>query len=93
MHLDWDGVIEDNPQSDVLNEIDVLTMAGNIPTFISCKNGKLDTNGKLHALYELETVAQRFGGKYARKVLVVRHEFGSVHEERAGELGIEVRLV
>ena len=42
----------------------------------------------LHALYELETVVSRFGGK---KVLVTANELGDAYMERAKEMGIEVR--
>ncbi len=91
IHLDWDGVIQDRRGIDVLNEIDVLSIRGNIPTFISCKSGNMSTQQVLHALYELETVASRFGGKYARKVLVTARELGDVYLERAVEMGVEVR--
>ena len=91
LHLDWDGVIHEEPGSDVLNEIDVLSLKGNVATFISCKSGKMDAKQALHALYELETVAGRFGGKYARKVLVTAKEIGEIYRERAEEMGIEVR--
>ena len=50
-----------------INEIDVIAMKGAIPVFISCKNGYFDVN----ELYKLNTVADRFGNKYAKKVLVV----------------------
>ena len=59
--------LEDGQPSHTSNEIDVACMCGNIPAFISCKNGKVDKN----ALYELHTVANRLGGKYAKKILVV----------------------
>lgn len=88
VHLDWDGTIHQRMGMDVLNEIDVLSFSGNIPTFISCKGGNTDQN----ALYELETVAERFGGKYAKKVLVLSHELKNVHKMRAEEMGIEVRV-
>lgn len=52
---------------DTINEIDVVLMRSTIPTFISCKSGKA---GSL-ALHELETVTSRFGGNYAKKVLVM----------------------
>lgn len=91
VHLDWDGVIHEQPGVDVVNEIDVLSLRGNIPTFISCKSGKLGGQQILHALYELETVAGRFGGKYARKVLISMKKLGSVYEERAAEMGIELK--
>ena len=37
------------------------------PIFISCKSGK--AGGA--ALHELETVSRKFGGKYARKALIL----------------------
>lgn len=91
IHLDWDGVIHEQPGVDVLNEIDVLSLKGNVPTFISCKSGKMGGQQSLHALYELETVSSRFGGKYAKKILVTAKELGDVYMERAKEMGIEVR--
>ena len=91
VHIDWDGVIPTIPGPDVVNEIDVLSLAGNIPTFISCKSGKMTRPETLFALYELETVARRFGGKYARKVLVTIAPLGDAYMRRAEELGIEVR--
>ncbi len=91
VHLDWDGVLHYTPGIDVLNEIDVMSIKGNIPTFISCKTGKMGPSNTLHALYELETVAGRFGGKYARKVLVTSRDLQDVYIKRAEEMGIEVR--
>jgi len=90
VHIDWDGEL--NYDNDVLNEIDVLTLQDNIPTFISCKSGKLEKTKALQALYELETVAKRFGGKYAKKVLVVTKPLGDAYQARADEMGIEVRV-
>ena len=90
VHLDWDGQLNDKPGSDVLNEIDVLSLDGNIPTFISCKSGKMGSQQALHALYELETVTRRFGGKYARKKLVLAKELSRIYMERAEEMGIEI---
>ena len=90
VHLDWDGVVQSKGM-DVLNEIDVLTISGNVPTFISCKGGKMGSHQTLHALYELFTVTRRFGGKYAKKVLVTARPIGRTYMERAEELGIEVR--
>ncbi len=63
--IDWDG----NDRSEeirTVNEIDVVAMKGAIPIFISCKNGDFDAN----ELYKLETVTDRFGGEYAKKILV-----------------------
>ena len=93
VHLDWDGVIHDRPGEDVLNEIDVLSLNGYIPTFISCKGGKMAPHQILHALYELETVAGRFGGKYAGKVLVTAVDIGKIYKERAAEMQIEIRQI
>ena len=90
VHLDWDGVLHYMPGIDVLNEIDVLSLKGNIPVFISCKTGKMGPSKALHALYELETVANRIGGKYARKVLVTSRPLADVYLKRAQEMGIEV---
>lgn len=68
-HIDWTGEIRDadNPGYDTINEIDVILMRNVCPIFISCKSGKA---GGL-ALHELETVSRKFGGKYARKALVL----------------------
>lgn len=68
-HIDWDGEIHDidNPGYDTINEIDVILMKNVCPIFISCKSGK--AGGA--ALHELETVSRKFGGKYARKALVL----------------------
>jgi hypothetical protein len=90
VYLDWDGIIHEQMGRDVLNEIDVLTLKGNIPTFISCKTGKMTGNASLHALYELETVAERFGGKYAKKILKTAQPLNEVYRERAAEMGIVV---
>ena len=96
-NLDWDGVLLD--VGDVYNEIDVVSIKGYVPTFISCKNGRLfkknatgnRDNGYLHALYELDVVAKRFGGKYVNKVLVTWNEVGGAYRDRADEMGIKIR--
>ncbi len=90
VHIDWDGTIHRAYGKDVLNEIDVLTLEENSLTFISCKSGNMDSNKALNAMYELETVARRFGGKYVKKVLAIMKPMGSVYLERAREMGIEV---
>ena len=68
VHIDWDGTIHRAYGKDVLNEIDVMTLHGNVLTFISCKSGNMDSGKALNAMYELETVARRFGGKYAKNM-------------------------
>ena len=89
VHIDWDGVVHHNGNLDVLNEIDVMSIQNNRPTFISCKIGNVDQM----ALYELETVANRFGGKYAKKVLATAQPLSQAHMQRALEMGIEIREI
>ncbi|MBR5267823.1 MAG: DUF1887 family protein [Lachnospiraceae bacterium] len=89
VHIDWDGQIHNDGNKDVLNEIDVMSIQNDIPTFISCKIGSVDQM----ALYELETVANRFGGKYAKKVLATAQEVSTAHMRRAEEMGIEIRVI
>lgn len=67
--IDWDGEEHEasaEKQYDTENEIDVLMMHGIVPVFVSCKTG-IVTNEEL---YKLNTVAQRFGGQYSKKVLI-----------------------
>lgn len=66
--IDWDGVIHDPAKdvADTCNEIDVVLMHGATPLFISCKNGGIGDG----ELYKLHTVATRFGGPHAKKMLV-----------------------
>lgn len=66
--IDWENP-PDADTEDVKNEIDVLATVNAIPVFISCKNGCVDSD----ELYKLNTVAQRFGGKYAKKLLVMTY--------------------
>ena len=67
--IDWDGAIPESRYAftGTRNEIDVLLMHGATPLFVSCKNGDVKTE----ELYKLHTVATRFGGPYAKKMLVV----------------------
>ena len=68
VNIDWDGIIHpiDKSWKDTTNEIDLILMKGLTPIFISCKNGKIGEE----ELYKLNTVAARFGGKYAKKMLI-----------------------
>ena len=87
IHLDWDGIIERSSDGNVINEIDVLRLDNYELTFISCKNTKkIDKN----ALYELETVARRFGGKYSKMKLVCNGEVSKTDKQRAKLIGIEI---
>lgn len=87
--IDWDGIIKEG-EPNIENEIDVLLMKGLIPVFISCKNG----NFNIDELYKLNTVAERFGGKYAKKVLVAsginKMKNGGYILTRAADMGIRV---
>ncbi|MBQ8768893.1 MAG: DUF1887 family protein [Oscillospiraceae bacterium] len=64
VNIDWDGV--DRHYNDTKNEIDVILMRGLTPIFISCKIGEI----KEIEPYKLWTVAERFGGKHVKKVLI-----------------------
>ena len=87
IHLDWDGIVQSQSEGDVTNEVDVLRLDGYILTFISCKNNKrVDKN----ALYELETVTRRFGGKYSSMKLVYDGNVSLTDKERARLIGIKV---
>ena len=68
VNIDWDGVVHSPAErvSETRNEIDVILMHGTTPLFISCKNGGIGDD----ELYKLNTVAERFGGPYARKMLI-----------------------
>lgn len=91
--LDWDGKLHMGNDSikDTENEIDGLFVKGMIPVFVSCKNGNVDEN----ELYKLSCVAEKFGIKYAKKVLVVTDLQKSYTSQqrfyaRAHEMGIKI---
>ncbi len=72
--IDWDGkVYESTEVAETENEIDAVMMHGAIPVFVSCKSGIIEGE----ELYKLNTVAERFGGSYAKKVLAVTALQGS----------------
>ena len=68
VHIDWDGVVYDQRQRipNTKNEVDLILMRGMMPLFVSCKNGDV----KEEELYKLNTVATRFGGPCAPKMLI-----------------------
>ena len=68
VNIDWDGIVYDlgKKKPETRNEIDVILMHGAIPLFVSCKNGDIGDD----ELYKLHTVATRFGGPHARKMLI-----------------------
>ncbi len=87
-HLKW-GLNTADDGYMVGNEIDVLLLKGYVLTFISCKGGDVDQMD----LYELDTVASRFGGKYAKKELVTANPLETHHDQRAEEMNIAVICV
>lgn len=71
VHIDWDGIVHPstNRIPETRNEIDLILTRGLTPLFISCKNGDIGEE----ELYKLHTVASRFGGPFARKMLIATH--------------------
>ena len=91
VQIDWDGIVqEDGEVYDTRNEIDVILMHNMIPIFVSCKNGDFDAD----ELYKLNTVAERFGGKYAKKVLIAsalkNGKMDKILKQRAQDMRIKV---
>ena len=94
--IDWDGLRKEETDEDYENyietdnEIDVLAMRGAVPIFLSCKSGYIDAN----ELYKLETVARRFGGPYAKLVLVANgipnNKYGENIRDRAKQMKIHL---
>lgn len=94
VEIDWDGKLRDDSDRQAFNtenEIDVMMMRGVVPVFVSCKNGHID----VEELYKLNTVAERFGGEYAKKVLVSNAIDsmglkGKQFAQRAADMGIKI---
>jgi len=90
--IDWDSVVHDPEDRipDTRNEIDVVAIRGMTPLFISCKNGNIGEE----ELYKLSTVAERFGGPYARKMLIAtdldrKNYYGNqAFIQRASDMGV-----
>lgn len=89
--IDWDGNFHNYGDmiKDTENEIDVMFMKELVPVFVSCKNGFVGDD----ELYKLNTVASRFGGRYAKKVLVATHlgkkgEGAKYFRQRAKDMNI-----
>lgn len=65
--LEWEGANQPpDREPETRNEVDVVFLRGTTPLFISCKNGNVEDV----ELYKLHTVAHRFGGPYAKKMLI-----------------------
>lgn len=92
--IDWDGQFHNEETEEIYdteNEIDVVLMHNMIPIFISCKNGFVTTE----ELYKLNAVAERFGGRYSKKVLVATSigmggDAGEYFRQRATDMNIKV---
>jgi len=92
--IDWDGEFHDElveDEYDTENEIDILLMHDIVPVFVSCKNGIVTAD----ELYKLNTVAERFGGQYAKKVLIATSitnigEAGKYLRQRAKDMNIRI---
>ncbi len=69
--------IDGHEESELTNEIDVILQRGLQSVFISCKNGDLKTE----EIFKLKTVADRFGGKYAKPVLALGTKLDDVKLE------------
>ena len=87
--VDWDSI--DTPGAETRNEIDIMLVWGLTPVFISCKNGEVNKE----ALYELDSVADKFGGEYAKKVLLATYLAGNEEKReylktRAKDMGIRL---
>ncbi len=92
IEIDWDDRVHgDMNNTDTINEIDVMMMHSMVPIFVSCKNGRID----IDELYKLNTVARKFGGKYAKMVLIassldIESPYGRTLKQRARDMGIVV---
>ncbi|MBO4838486.1 MAG: DUF1887 family protein [Lachnospiraceae bacterium] len=89
--IDWDGDIHtEDSYHDAENEVDVILMRGMVPIFVSCKNGGVS----VQELYKLQSVANKFGGKYAKKVLIAPalkgHENETALRERCRDMQIQI---
>lgn len=89
--IDWDGSVDSTGFEGTVNEIDLLLMRGFVPAFVSCKNGGVDDS----ELYKLSAVAERFGGAYAKKALLLSgfNKSGPARKyflQRASDMGIRV---
>ncbi len=89
--VDWDGIEykRSEHKRETRNEIDVVAIRDLVPIFISCKNGNIDNE----ALYELYTVADKFGGEYVKKILLTSFVSSDLNKrkyllKRAEDMGI-----
>ena len=76
---------------DTENELDVMLMHGALPLFISCKNGAFD----MEELYKLNSVADRFGREYSKKIIIATAletlgGLGRYIRQRAADMDIRI---
>lgn len=88
---DMDGEVHDgNIKKEAKHEVDIIMMKGMVPIFVSCKNG----NVTVDELYKLYSVAYKFGGKYAKKVLIAPRIEGNANvdalRERCSDMQIRI---
>ena len=92
VQIDWDNLDHgEQGNTDTVNEIDVLMMHSMVPIFVSCKNGRIE----IDELYKLNTVARKFGGQYAKMILIassldIESTYGQTLKQRADDMGIVV---
>lgn len=93
VYIDWDGRphLLDEEGCDTANEVDIIAMKGVVPVFISCKNGQFTSD----ELYKLCSVAERFGGEHAKKILIAtsldkEHPAALHFRQRAEDMKIRI---
>ena len=93
VYIDWDGIIHSDIRGsyDIKNEVDIVVMRDLVPIFISCKNGEVPKE----AFYELQTVADKFGGRFSKKFMLASYvNRNSLSKKytlaRAEEMGINL---
>lgn len=88
--INWDAD-EDGKAVVTQNEIDVLMMRGMVPVFVSCKSGLVE----MEELFKFATVADRFGGTYAKRVLVAPglSELNNAESIRTRALDMNIQIL
>ncbi len=92
VEIEWQRAGKNYPTT---NELDVVFSWRNRLHVISCKTSALDQRGKYiqkgkGPLYELDSLAEKMGGRYVRSMLLSAHYLGEASLERAANLGIEI---
>ncbi|MCR5611101.1 MAG: DUF1887 family protein [Clostridiales bacterium] len=86
--FDWDGIKHLN-FNDTTNEIDVIMTKGAESWFVSCKTARPDTRD----LYEIDWLAEKFGGRSAVGVLATATDLSGeawANYMRARDMGVVV---